>query len=1009
MEHKNFFTVVDVFEEQANLFSTKIALFHQSESITYKTLNEEANKLAWYLTECGVKKGDIVALCVGQSIKRIIFMLAIVKAGGVYLPLDPEYPQARLDFILEDIRTTYVLSSQEYTHKFCSFHGNVIVPDDESQKVSVIEQPVSNPLKNILPTDLMYIIYTSGSTGLPKGVAVKHSAIFNFASNFPSKINLSESNTALQLVSYTFDASFIDMWIPLLVGATLYLYPDNKLLGESLLKYVSQHHIDIIPMITPTMLATLPMGQPVGNLKSIVVGGEACPDNVFLYWAERVKIYNLYGPTETTVAVTCHEYEFGQSVKTIGKSLPGVDFYVLDASLNPLPAGQPGELFIGGVQLAKEYINRPELTSERFLCIAVDDQRNNKKEIRRVYKTGDIVKLLPDSNIEYIGRNDTQFKIRGYRIESGEIENSINTIEGVKESAVVVINKENENPILAAFVTLLNGSTEDELTVKIEICKHLKRTLPSYMNPDKIFIVEVFPQTFNGKIDRKALQTQTEDKKLSLEGIAENNIEGILIEIWKHVLQINEIKVHDNILDNGGNSIAVVSAFTSIPESIRKVLTLADLYSYPSVGSLADEIRGRMNKQPLTFEEKMQLSKETLLGDIKLDADYDFPKEIDSKVLTSPKRVFLTGATGFVGVHLLMELLEKTSANIYCLVRSENVGHAIERIKFTLNKYNLVWPDRKTHRIIPVPGDFTLPHFGMMESDYNHLANKVQIIYHTGGNVNYVKPYPEMKYVNVNGIQQIIRFATTSKLKYLVACSTIAVFSWGYLLTGKTWMCEDEDIHQNLPVVCRDTNYVRSKWVMENVLEEAKKKGLPVIGIRLGFVMCQSETGATEMNQWWGSFVRCCVALGSYPMIMGLKDQLVTVDFVAKAIVHISQNKEAVGKYFHLVPKPVHDISVPEFFEKLNEFFGISLTSIHYHDWLVQWKNNENSPLYSLLSLFTEEIVPGKSLVESYEMTYYFDRKNTDKFLEGSGIEMPALNKELLSKYLRFMGVSVNN
>nr|WP_157836820.1 thioester reductase domain-containing protein [Pseudomonas piscis] len=358
-------------------------------------------------------------------------------------------------------------------------------------------------------------------------------------------------------------------------------------------------------------------------------------------------------------------------------------------------------------------------------------------------------------------------------------------------------------------------------------------------------------------------------------------------------------------------------------------------------------------------------------------------------------------------MHLLLELLQQTSAQIYCLVRAQSAAHAMERIRFTLGKYKLAWPEREAARIRPVVGDFTLEHLGLPAAEYQELAQQLEVIYHTGGNVNYIKPYPIMKAVNVDGLQQVIRFATTTKLKYLVACSTVAVFSWGYLLTGKTWMSEDEDIHQNLPVVCRDTNYVRSKWVMEKVLEQAKRKGLPVIGIRLGFVMCNGQTGATEMNQWWGSFVRCCLSLGTYPMIMGLKDQLVTVDFVAQAIVHIAKNRQAVGRYFHMVPDPVNDLSVSDFFVRLNEIFELDLKPAHFRDWLELWRYNEHSPLYSLLSLFTEEVVPGKSLVEVYEMTYYFERANTDRFLEGSGIATPLMNKELLSRYLDFMGVSL--
>ncbi|WP_409300778.1 amino acid adenylation domain-containing protein [Pseudomonas sp. KCJK8993] len=1008
METSRNLTIVDMFERQANLHSSKIALYHCSDSITYGLLNEKINRLARHLIERGVEAGDIVAVCVEQSISRVVFMMAIVKVGAVYLPLDPDYPTARFDFILEDTQAELVITSKAYEHKFFTFRGVLIIPDSDWEKALIDRQTISNLLKEIPSSSLMYVIYTSGSTGIPKGVAVQHSAIASFIENIQPAINFSSENTAIQILSYTFDASFVDTWMPLLMGATLYLYPNNKLLGEALLDYIRMNKIDTIPMITPTILATFPTGHPIGELKSIVVGGEACADNVFLYWASRLQMYNLYGPTETTVAVTCHKYVAGQSVKNIGSPLSGVDFYVLDEKFQPSPAGSSGELFIGGAQLAKGYLNRPELTEEKFLYIEVINSITGKSERKRLYRTGDIVTLLPNGNIEYIGRNDTQLKVRGFRIESGEIENSINRIRNVRESAVVVVNKELGQSVLAAFVTLSDHHSKDEVKVKLEIRKALQNTLPSYMVPDKIFILDYFPQTASGKIDRKALQSLMKEEELSLDDVAEDDVEGTLIAIWKHVLQSDDIKAQDNVLEIGGNSVAVVRAFTSLPESIRSKLTLVDLYTYPCIEQLAQEIKLREKKRPLTFEEKMHESKRVLLGDIKLAAGYGFPTEIDSDVLASPENILLTGVTGFVGVHLLLELLEKTSAKIYCLVRAGSTKHAIDRIKSTLSKYRISWPEEQSSRIAPILGDFTHPQLGMSDSDFENTSKTIQVIYHIGGNVNYVKPYAEMSADNVNGIQEIIRFATTSKLKYLVACSTIAVFSWGHLITGKTWMCEDDDIHQNLPAVCRDTNYVRSKWVMENILEEAKKKGLPVIGIRPGFVMCQSDSGATEMNQWWGSLVRCCVALGTYPMIMGLKDQLVTVDFVAKAIVHISQNKKSPGKFFHLVPEPVHDISLSEFFEKIKEYFGIKLRPIHYREWLNQWRDNEHSPLYSLLSLFTEEVAPGKSLVESYEMTYYFDRKNTSEFLKGSGIETPPIDKSLLSRYLDFMGISVH-
>ncbi|MDH0646895.1 amino acid adenylation domain-containing protein [Pseudomonas sp. GD03858] len=1002
MDYANAGTVVELFEHQAELQAQKTAIYHGAQSVSYQALNERANRLARHLIDIGVTPGALVAICAVQSFDRPLFMLAVMKAGAAYVPLDPDYPEARLELILEDTGARFLIACEQVLEKFSSYQGQRVVPAEEEQARMIADHPAGNLRVNVAPHDLIYVIYTSGSTGKPKGVAVHHGAVHSFAVNYPRVTGVCAKNKVIQLLSYTFDASFMDLWIPLLVGASLYLYPDNKVLGAPLLDFIRANHIDVITMITPTILASLPTEEPIGELRSIGVGGEACAEHVFLYWADKVKLYNAYGPTESTIAVTCHPYQPGQSVRTIGKPLTGVGFHVLDATLQPLPVGEPGELFISGDQLAKEYLGKPEQTRERFVFIDADVGSPRL----RAYRTGDIVRRLADDNLEFIGRNDTQLKVRGFRIEAAEIEGAINVLEDVKEAAVVAVNAEHGQPILAAFVTLGGATRETALQVKARIRKALHKTLPTYMVPDKIVILDSLPLAFSGKVDRKALQAMPTDEALSLDGYDEQDIEGILAAIWRHVLQVQDIDPRDNFFELGGHSLGVVRVLTALPAQIRKHLTLIDLYLYPTLEGLAAQVRARHDQVPLTFEEKQRISTQVLLGDISLQADHDYPTQIDPDVLANPRKVLLTGATGFVGAHLLLELLNTTTAEVYCLVRAESVIHAISRIKFTLEKYKQAWPEEHAARIKPVVGDFTLARMGLPEAAYRDLASEVEVVYHTGGNVNYIKPYPIMKAVNVDGIQQIIEFATRFKLKYLVACSTVAVFSWGYLLTGKTWMYEDEDIHQNLPVVCRDTNYVRSKWVMERVLEQASQKGLPVIGIRLGFVMCNGETGATEMNQWWGSFVRCCLSLGTYPMIMGLKDQLVTVDFVAKAIVHIARNKDAVGQYFHMVPDPVNDLSVSDFFVRLNEIFDLDLKPAHFHDWLALWRNNENSPLYSLLSLFTEEVVPGKSLVEVYEMTYYFERRNTDRFLAGSGIRTPPLDKALLSRYLDFMGVT---
>lgn len=989
-------TIPGIFQNTVALMPQKTAIIFKSESITYHGLNTKANQLAGLLTRAGAGPGVMIAVCMPQGIERVIYTLAVMKTGAAYVPLDPEYPEARLHFILSDTGAAFVLTSSLLRSKFPEYPGRIILPEEEQTAAL----PAEDLQVNIQPDDILYVIYTSGSTGVPKGVVVEQGAVLSFIQDYPEAIGITSESIAVQLLSFSFDAAFMDLWIPLLVGATLHLYPDNKLLGEALMDYIRQHHINILAMITPTILASLPTNGDIGHLKIIGVGGDVCPENLVLHWMNKVKLYNAYGPTETTIAVTCHPYQPGQSARTIGKPLGNVTFHALDTHLQPVPVGSEGELFIGGAQLAREYLHRPDITAERFLQVTTGNLEN-----RRLYKTGDLVRMLPDGNWEFIGRNDQQIKVRGFRIEPGEIERAITGIPDVKEAVVTAVKMPHEQTILAAFITPRQFTTPDEVRLKTDIRSRLQQQLPAHMVPDRLVILEKMPITPNGKISKEALSGLVHSEQLSLEGISEDNIEDILAAVWKHVLQLAEIAATDNFTALGGHSLSAVRIFTALPELLRKNLQLADIYQFPTIEKLAAEIRRRQSLIPLSQEERMKVNTDILLNDIKLDACHDYPTAIDPSVLANPQRILLTGATGFVGSHLLLELIEKTNADIYCLVRAQNKAHAMERIKSVFDRYRLKWPATKAHRIIPVTGDFCFPYLGMPARDFYQLAEEIEIVYHSGGSVNYIQPYSILKSVNVDGAQQVILFATTGKLKYLIECSTIGVFSWGRPVTGKTWMREDDPIDQNLPAICRDMNYVRSKWVAEKILDLAQKKGLPVINFRLGFVMCNSQTGATEMNQWWGSLVRSCLSTGTFPLIMGLKDELVTVDFVAQAIVHIAKNKDAVGKNFHLVPEPYNDLSVTDFFVKINEHFNTGLTAQPFPEWLLQWKNNQNNALYSLLSLFTEDVDRGKSLMEVYENTYYLDKSNTDTFLAGSGIRPTAITKELLTVYLDYMGV----
>lgn len=997
-------TIIDIFEHQVLLQPDKEALVFKDKVITYSQLNEKANQLALYLKDIGVAREDLVCICLEQSIEKIISMLAVLKAGAAYVPIDTKYPSSRISFILEDTRAALLITAVPVVSVVTPQHMKFICIDDPSTMGKISGYPSFDLKLTIAPSELAYVIYTSGSTGTPKGVLIEHRSLKAFTDNHKPILGLSSNSRTLQFSSTSFDAAVIDLWIPLLQGATVYLYADNRIIGTALLDFIRQYSIDTLPLIAPTILSSLPMTKDIGQLKVIGIGGEACPAQTVAYWSGMVRLINAYGPTEATVAVCSFQCRNGYSEKTIGKAMPGVLLYLADENGHELTEdGATGELLIGGIQLARGYLNRPELTAEKFVFNFPDAG----KPPVRFYKTGDLVKRLPDGNLEYTGRKDDQLKLRGYRIEPGEIESALNLLDGIKQS-VVLLRTGKLGPALTAFIVPEAAQAEDP-ALKNKWRQQLLSRLPAYMVPDRFELLQALPLNMHGKVDKTKLQLPSEEHPQTLqpsqEPVSADDYENIIRTSWTSFLGDQKISPDDDFFLLGGHSLLLMQVYASFPDAIKEQVQLPDLYTYPTIRGLVTEIKKRQARGILSAREKENLVIAALLKDASLNVSFNNTEQPDPGVLSDPKHIFLTGATGFVGVHLLQELLDQTAATIHCLVRAEDSRQGMQRIRATFDKFNLPWHAERESRILPVPGDLSLPDFGLSAATYAQVAAQTEVIYHSGSSVSYLQPYPVIKKSNIDGLQEIIRLATTGKRKYLALLSSMGVFSWGRPFTGKTWMYEQDDISQNLIAVSKDLGYIKSKWVMEKMVQEAMAKGLAVINFRLGFAVCNASTGATVMSQWWGSLVRSCVAVGAFPLVMGLKDELTTVDYMAKAIVHIGRKKEAVGHHFHLSPEPENDVSLTDFFAKMNEYYGLKLKGLPYQEWLNLWKHNPENPLYPLLSLFTDDIHEGKSLVEAYENTYYYDRSNTRKFLSDCSLTPPVFDQQLMTPYLRFMGI----
>ena len=506
----------------------------------------------------------------------VIAILAIFKAGGAYLPLDPDYPQDRLAYMLADSQAPLLLTHSALSPHLPPNHPSLLFLDTLADTLHTY--PTSPPDITLSPDNLAYVIYTSGSTGKPKGVLVSHRGILNLAQAQQQAFNIHPHSHVLQFAAFGFDASVSEIFVTLSVGARLVLAPSEALVpGPDMAAMMTQHQVSVVTL-PPSALAVMnPQDYP--SLHTVVSAGEACPAEVVSRWAKDRHFVNAYGPTEATVCATLTSLQPTRSTPPIGTPMDNVQTYILDPHLQPVPIGVPGELCIAGVGLARGYHLRPDLTAHKFIPHPFSIQPGD-----RLYRTGDLARFLPDGNIEFLGRIDHQVKLRGYRIELGEIESLLNQLPDVEQSLVIVREDTPGDKRLVAYLI----ATQPELPIA-ELRHTLKQTLPDYMVPAAFVLLDTFPLTPNGKIDRHALPAP----ELSRENQAasyvapETLVEEALADIWRHILGIEPISIHDNFFDLGGHSLLATRVVSQIQHTFEITIPLNDFFKAPTISDLA--------------------------------------------------------------------------------------------------------------------------------------------------------------------------------------------------------------------------------------------------------------------------------------------------------------------------------------------------------------------------------------------------------------------------------------
>ncbi|MGV0837953.1 amino acid adenylation domain-containing protein [Mycolicibacterium thermoresistibile] len=881
-----------VFARQVARDPGAVALTFGNQSLTYGELDDAATQLANLLAVYGAGPGESVALLIPRSADAIVAILAVLKTGAAYLPIDPAAPAARLEFMLGDAEPIAALTTVELGTRFNGTGVPIIEVDDPA--------PPMYPTGPLLPPaadDIAYLIYTSGTTGVPKGVAITHANVTQVVNSLPAELPAGPGRTWSQWHSLVFDVSVWEIWGTLLHGGRLLIVPES-ITGapDELHELLVAEQVDVVYQ-TPSAAGML---SPAGlDSTALVVAGEACPTELVDRWAPGRVMINAYGPTEATIyAAISAPLSAGAAVAPIGAPVPTGATFVLDEWLRPVPPGVVGELYLAGRGIGVGYAGRAELTGTRFVACPFGEPGD------RMYRTGDLVRWGEDGQLQYLGRADEQVKIRGYRIELGEIQAALADLDGVDQAAVIAREDRPGDKRLVGYIT----GTADPAQARDALADRL----PSYMVPAAVVVLDGLPLTVNGKLDRRALpapEYQRPDRYRAPETPAEKTLAGI----YAHVLGLERVGVDDSFFDLGGDSISAMRAVAAINTALDTDVAVRTLFEAPTVRRLSRHLDGdadaaaRSDRAVVTFESVHGADPaEVHAGDLTLDKFIAAATLRTAPELPRPtgqvQTVLLTGATGFLGRYLLLEWLRKlrrVDDTVICLVRGASDEDARRRLEATFDTDPVLrrhFRELAAERLQVVAGDKGARNLGLDEQTWRNLAERVDLIVDSAAFVNSVLPYRELFGPNVIGTAELIRFALTAKLKPYNFVSTSDV---GRQIAPERFI-EDADIRMISPVRTVDTGYANgygnSKWAGEVLLREAHDLcGLPVAVFRSGMILVDpTYAGQLNVTDTVTRMVLSIVATGVAPESFyqlgadGARQRAhfdgLPVDFVAEAV-----------------------------------------------------------------------------------------------------------------------------
>ncbi|MFE4130813.1 amino acid adenylation domain-containing protein [Peribacillus sp. YIM B13482] len=961
MTTNKLMSITEAFKKMAGDNQSKAALYENERQITYKELDILSDNLAKRIIDLGIQEETMIGIPSKRSIELIIGMLAIIKSGCCYVPIDEKYPLKRLEYMLEDTDMEFFLSFNDHEGKLSELDIEPI-----PFEIKELSREGHTPVNRSSENGLAYVIYTSGTTGKPKGVMIEQRSVVNLVLN-SEILEINENNRVAQFSNPCFDAATFEIWGALLNGATLFLMTNEFTSFDDWKEAISIGKVDVAFFTTGLFNAMVDEDPLIfEGLKKIVVGG----DKISISHVKRLKqtighfsLINGYGPTECTTFAICHEVEAKDvDVIPIGKPLTNVEIRILSEEQVEVGDGEIGEIHIGGQGVMRGYLNQPQLTQQALI---IDDLNQTKW-----YKTGDHGIRLNNGEILYKGRKDSQVKIRGFRIELNEIQDKLDKYMKVESSVVAVKNINDENYVIAYY----KHKDENAKNAEKDIKDYLGNELPNYMIPHFFVRVDDFPLNANGKVDKaKLLEMDIMQNKTFLAD-QEYGKKKEVLEIWRNILGNQSLGLDDNFFENGGHSILATKLVYIMKETVLPEATLQILLENNTVNKFVGALEIDSSGSMEAVMEKDSTLDRSLMEKI---------RKICTKPVKFEKNMMITGGTGFLGAHLLNKLLrELEHVKIYCLVRFPSRN----RLKDTLMKYGL-WQDEFESRIVVIEGDFSKHQFGLDDITYEKLSNDVSHVYHVGAETNFFEPYSKSKVSNVDGVVEIIKFASSYTRKNIYYASTLSV------LTGeRKWDEEDELVYSPDLMI----GYSQSKWVAEKLLLQAREYGLTIDIFRLGRISSNSLNGVWNEKDMLYKVFESFIEQRILPFKEEIHFELMPVDFVSEFMYKISRLNEnqKLGIYHMFNDQRVSSEFVTSFFEKNN----IPYSNMDLQEWLQSLKEKTQSNEIHSLSALSQLIDESTKLKESEIL-----QSKTKKDMEWLSMKMPEIDSRYVESFMKFM------